>query len=403
MRRVVIVGAGLAGLRSAEALRRGGFDGELILVGDEGRRPYDRPPLSKAFLAGERDDETLELARDWDGLGLDARLGAAAVSFDVERRIVRLDDGDEVAGDGIVVATGCQARNLTGQPASVTTLRTVADARRLRDRMESARSLAVIGGGFIGAEVAATARQRGLAVTIIEMASHLLARALGPELGGVVGQIHRSHGVDVMTGSALVEMTEVEGGATRLTVEGPDGARRDLTADIVVVGVGARPTTDWLEGSGLTIDDGVVTDATLMAAPGVVAAGDVARYPSQRIGRSVRVEHWTHAAESGLAAGARLLATDESAAVYDPVPYVWSDQFDDTVMIAGWPSPDGAVEILVGDAEAGRFLAVIHAPGGPEADVVGFAALNMAPALTRARLALAEPMTLSEARDRFAS
>ena len=274
---VVIVGASLAGIRCAEALRRQGFDGRLVLVGDEPHRPYDRPPLSKEVLRGERAPEQLALVKpeSFDALRLELHLGQRATALDLAARRVRLESGAELAYDGLVIATGARARALPGAPplAGIHVLRTLDDALAIRAELEARPRVAVVGAGFIGAEVAATCRQRGLDVTLIEALPHPMARVLNREVGMLCAAAHRDAGVDVRLG---VGVQALEGGARVERVRLKDGSA--VAADLVVVGIGAIPETHWLETSGLALGDGVLCDASLAAAPDVVAAGDVARW-----------------------------------------------------------------------------------------------------------------------------
>ncbi|MXZ30211.1 MAG: oxidoreductase, partial [Acidimicrobiia bacterium] len=335
MKSVIVVGASLAGMRAAESLRREGFDGAITVVGDETDAPYDRPPLSKQVLAGEWATERIALydAASLADLRLTWRLGARAVSFEAASRTVTLADGERLAADGVVIATGARPRTLRGAEglAGVYTLRTLADSLAVRAEFDAGpQRVVVVGAGFIGAEVAATARRRGLDVTMVEMAETPLERVLGAEMGRVCAEVHADHGVDLRTGVGVESITGA-GRAEQVVLS--DGAR--LEADVVVVGVGVVPNTDWLASSGLEIDDGVVCDETCLAAPGVVAAGDVARWPNRLFGESMRVEHWDNAVEQGMAAARRLLAAGGATEPFAPVPWFWSDQYDRKIQLAG--------------------------------------------------------------------
>ena len=370
MKSVTIVGASLAGMRAAESLRREGFDGTVTVVGDETDAPYDRPPLSKQVLAGEWEPERIALydTDALDDLRLTWRLGARAVAFDAASRTVTLEGGERLGADGVVIATGARTRTLRGSEhlAGVYTLRTLADSLAIRAEFEAMpRRVVVVGAGFIGAEVAATARGRGLGVTMVEMAETPLERVLGAELGRVCADVHRDHGVDLRLGVGVAEIT----GADRVErVVLSDGTRLD--ADVVVVGVGVIPNTEWLEGSGLEIDNGVVCDETCLAAPGVVAAGDVARWPNRLFGQSMRVEHWDNAIDQGMAAARRLLA-GEAAEPFAPVPWFWSDQYDRKIQLAGRSGSDDEVVIVTGSLEERRFAA-IYGRAGRIVAVLGF-------------------------------
>lgn len=347
MRRILIIGASAAGLAAAETLRREGFDGTLTLVGDEPDAPYDRPPLSKQILSGEWSPRRLPLraSADLDALGLDLRLGVAATGLDLAEPAVRLADGSAVPYDGLIVATGVRPRRLPGQGAHV--LRTLNDALALRDRLGPGRRLAVVGAGFLGAEVAAVARGLGCEVTLLEPAPVPLAHTLGEQVGRMLSQVHLDHGVDLRTG---VTVTEANGGRVRLA----DGEL--VEADEVLVAIGSLPNTEWLEGSGLTVADGLVCDAYSAAAPGVYAAGDVARWHNPLFGTSMRIEHRTNAAEQGMAA-ARNLLHPEARKPFAPVPYFWSDQYDMKIQAYGHLRGHDGIAVVEGDLNKRRFLA----------------------------------------------
>ena len=260
---IAVVGASLAGLRALQALRRAGFSGRLVAVGEESEPPYDRPPLSKDVLAGKWDAERTRLLRPEDeSLGVDWRLGRRAEALELAARQLRLADGERLGFDGLVIATGTFARRLPNTPAlvGIHVLRTLGDCLALRAALDASPRVVVIGGGFIGLEVAATCRGRGLSVTVIESLAAPLERGLGARLGAYVGEIHRDHGVDLLLGARVARLV----GAGRVeAVELADGTR--VPADVVVVGIGAAPATQWLEGSGLELADGVVCDAACRA------------------------------------------------------------------------------------------------------------------------------------------
>jgi NADPH-dependent 2,4-dienoyl-CoA reductase/sulfur reductase-like enzyme len=356
LRTIVIVGASLAGLRAAETLRHEGYDGRLVMLGDERHLPYDRPPLSKELLAGEWEPEQIALRKQpYDDLDLDLRLGRRATGLDVAARAVTIDGDEQLEFDGLVIATGARPRTLPGTPPldGIFVLRTLDDCLAIRARLEQRPRVVVIGAGFIGSEVAATCRRRGLDVTVLEMLPVPMARAVGPVIGDVCGQLHRDHGVDLRCG---VTVAGFEGNERVERVLLADGTAID--ADLVVVGVGVVPATDWLEGSGLTLDNGVVCDETCLAAPGIVAAGDVARWPNPLFdGESMRVEHWTNATEQGVAAARRLLA-DDTGAAFAPVPFVWSDQYDVKIQVVGCIHPDDEVVVADGSFAERRFVAL---------------------------------------------
>jgi 3-phenylpropionate/trans-cinnamate dioxygenase ferredoxin reductase component len=373
---IVVVGASLAGLRAAEELRAQGFSGRLTLVGDEPHLPYDRPPLSKQVLAGDWDTDRIALAvghdHGLDGLGIDWRLGTRATELDLDNREVTLAGGPPVPYDGLIVATGATPRELpgTGTLAGVHTLRTLDDSLAIRAAVDAGvRRMVVVGAGFIGSEVAATCRTRGCDVTILEALPVPLGRALGDEMGAVMGELHRDHGVDLRLGTGVAGFEGDGGRVARVRLA--DGAA--VEADLVVVGIGVAPNTAWLEGSGVALDDGVVCDASTLAAPGVVAAGDVARWPSRRFGELMRVEHWDNAILMGEHAARRLLAEpafssgtaaagsgagERGPGAYDPVPWFWSDQYDRKIQLAGRSSGADEVVVVDGSTDERRFVAL---------------------------------------------
>jgi NADPH-dependent 2,4-dienoyl-CoA reductase/sulfur reductase-like enzyme len=357
LRRIAIVGASLAGLRAAEALRRSGYDGALALIGAESHLPYDRPPLSKEILQGKWEPERTALRKPgtWDDLALDLRLGRRATALDTRAREVALDSGERIAFDGLVIATGASPRSLRGAAAlaGVHVLRTLDDSLAIRAALEKRPRVAVVGAGFIGAEVAASCRARGLEVSVIEALPVPLARGLGARMGEVCAALHRDYGVDLRCG---VGVAGLEGAERVERVRLSDGSA--VPADLVVVGIGVAPETGWLSGSGLALDDGVVCDSTCAAAPGVVAAGDVARWWNPLFEERMRVEHWTNAVEQGAAAAEALLAGPERAAAFAPVPYFWSDQYDVKIQFAGHARGDDDVRVVHGSLEERRFVAL---------------------------------------------
>lgn len=392
--RIVIVGASLAGFRAAEELRSLGHDGVITLIGDEPHRPYDRPPLSKQVLAGKRPPEAtaLDVATGTiDDLHLDWRLGRAASGLDLSAREVALDGDERVAFDCLVIATGASPRRLpdTEHLAGVHTLRTLDDCLAIRAVLDtSPQRVAVVGAGFIGAEVAATCRGLDIDVTLIEALPVPLERALGAEMGMVMADVHRDHGVDVRLG---VGVDTMEGGERVERVRLSDGTVLDV--DLVVVGVGVAPNTDWLEGSGLTIDNGVVCDAACLAAPGVVAAGDVARWPNGRFGEVMRVEHWDNAIEMGAHAARTLVAEPGRAEPFAPIPWFWSDQYDRKVQLAGRSGSGDLVEVVSGSIEERRFVA-FYGRGGR---VVGVLGMNQPAKVMRWRSLIEDGATWDDA------
>ena len=369
--RIVIVGASLAGARAAQNLRRQGHDGSLVIIGAESHLPYDRPPLSKQMLTTDMDPADLALnpADTYDEIGAEMMLGAAATGLDLGARSVTVGE-ESVPFDGLIIATGARARNLPGAEdlAGVHTLRTVDDALAIRADLVAGSRVVVVGAGFIGSEVAAAASVRGCSTTVVEAAPAPLVRGLGAEMGMACGALHAMHGVELRLGQGVAALH----GTDRVeAVELTDGTRLD--ADVVVVGIGVSPNTGWLEGSGLTIDNGVVCDGTMNAGqPGIYAVGDVVRAPNSWIGpEPVRVEHWTAATEQAMLVAANLLDPDNASA-YDSVPFVWSDQYDDRIQIAGHPSADDDVEVLVGSLDDRSFVAGYRRDG----QLAGVMALN---------------------------
>ncbi|WP_189951731.1 NAD(P)/FAD-dependent oxidoreductase [Streptomyces alanosinicus] len=345
MSSVTIVGASLSGLYAARELRAQGFDGRLVIVGEEPHRPYDRPPLSKDFLTGRAGEEQLALTDAEDVAGLDAEwlLGVRARGLDTRGRAVLLDNGRTVVTDGVVIATGATARRLPGESlAGVHTLRTLDDARALRaDLVRGARRVVVIGGGFIGAETASSCAGLGHAVTVVEAAPLPLLPQLGPEMAAVCAALHRRRGVELITGTGV---TGLHGTATVTRVSLTDG--RTLPADTVIVGIGASPATSWLAGSTLALQDGVLCDdGCVTALPQVVAVGDVAR-----VGGS-RAEHWTSATEQPRVAVTNLLAGRTLATVRS-MPYFWSDQYGSRIQFAGRHREGDAVQLTEGECGA---------------------------------------------------
>lgn len=388
---VVVVGAALAGLRAAEELRVAGYGGRLVMVGAEPHRPYNRPPLSKELLAGAWEPEQTALRTPPDDvLDLDWRLGCRAAALDLDERAVILGHGERVTYTSAVLATGSIPRTLPDTPplAGIHVLRTLDDCLALRAELDHSPRIVVVGAGFIGAEVAATCRGRGLDVTVLEALPSPMVRGLGPLLGDALGALHRDHGVDLRLRTSVAGF---EGHERVERVLLGDGTT--IPADVVVVGIGVRPATDWLEGSGLTLEDGVVCDDTCLAAPGVVAAGDLARWPNPLFdGESMRLEHWTNAAEQGVYAGRRLLAGDDLAP-FAPVPFVWSDQYDVKIQVAGRFRADDQIEIVDGSIDERRFVAAV----GRNGRLVGAVAFNRPRVLMQYRRLIAERGSFDDA------
>ncbi len=396
--RLVIVGASLAGLRAAQAARKAGFDGELVMVGEERHLPYTRPPLSKELLAGEQDTERVHFP--CDTLEAEWRLGVPAASLDRGRRRVVLADGDEVSYDRLIVATGSRPRRWPGAGGEldgVHVLRNLEDALALRAAFAGRPRVAIVGAGFIGCEVAQTARKAGLEVTLIDLAATPML-PLGPELGEWCAELHRENGVDLRLATGV---TALVGGSDHVEgIELADGER--VSADVVVIGLGAVPNTEWLASSGLRADPGLACDATLSAAddPDILGAGDIVAWPHPLAdGDVVRIEHWTVAAEQGQLAGRNALAPADERKPYDTPPYFWSDQYDKKIQSIGFPGRADRLEQLESTPERSR---MVYA-GERDGRVVGVIAINAARRLGAYRMALEDPPAFEELRAKIAA
>ena len=356
---LVVVGASLAGLRAVEAARKGGFAGAITLIGAEPYLPYDRPPLSKAFLdppssaqpAGPffRTEQALR-----DELGVDLILGQPATALDAERREIAVGDR-HVRYDSVVIATGSSPRMIegTGDLGGVYPLRTLDDALAVRAALDNGARTVVIGAGFIGSEVASAARKRGLDVSVIEALPTPLVRATGEAMGHAIAALHERNGTALRCGAGVAAL-EGSGKAERVLLA--DGTA--IGADLVVVGIGVSPNTDWLRGSGLELDNGIVCDETLWTGvPGVYAAGDVANWCNPMFGERQRMENWTAAAEKG-AAAARNALDPEHARAYSTVPYFWSDWYDARIQFVGTPDADEVRLVDRNPDYSGRWVAL---------------------------------------------
>ena len=384
IRRVTIVGASLAGLRAAETLRRHGYDGALTLIGDERHRPYDRPPLSKQLLLGTwTPEQTFFRQKDgYEPLALDLRLGVPATSLDLRGRRVTLADGTWADYDRLIIATGARVRTLPGiaPRPGLLVLRTLDDAVALREALTTATRVAVVGMGFIGLEVAAACRSRGVGVVAIESLPVPLAPIVGPTLGETLLAMHADHGVEVRTG---VTVTGIYGEPRVAGVALSDGSRVD--ADVVVVGIGVVPNTQWLESSGLLLDNGVVCNGSGEAAPGVYAAGDVARMANVWYGEAPRIEHWTNAVEQGVHVAEQMLGSADAAPSFSSVPYFWSDQYDRKIQFVGRARPHDEM-VVVDGSTAERRLTALYRRGDR---VVACLTVNQPRALIKYRKLLA--------------
>jgi 3-phenylpropionate/trans-cinnamate dioxygenase ferredoxin reductase component len=420
-RRIAVVGASLAGLESAKELRRAGFGGELVIIGRERHLPYDRPPLSKELLDGRFGPQQVMLPTD-EAVDVEWRLGCTATGLDVRQRTLTIDGGAPEPFDGIILATGAEARRPRfpgegggklhggelnggelnggelnggkldgGELDGIHVLRTLDDALALeRDLSAAPGRVLVVGAGFIGAEVTSTCRSRGLDVTVVEGLSAPLEGTLGHPVGQVLSQLQRDHGVDLRLGTSVVDVH----GARRVeAVQLSDGGR--VRADVLVLAIGVTPATGWLEHSGLTIDRGVLCDETCLAAPGIVAAGDVARWPNRRFAEVRRVEHWDNAIRQGRHAARRLLAGDDPAgwAPYDPVPWFWSDQFGSKLQLVGSARGFDELKIVSGSLESRRFVGLYRR----DDMLIGAVSVNSAKAFLRYRTLIERRATWSQA------
>jgi 3-phenylpropionate/trans-cinnamate dioxygenase ferredoxin reductase subunit len=377
--RVVIVGASLAGLRAAQAVRSARHAGALVVVGDEAHLPYTRPPLSKQLLAGEQEHADCAFPGA-DAVDCEWRLGAAATGLDREGKVLALADGSSVAYDRLIVATGARARTWPDQVDGVHTLRGVEDALALRAALDAKPSrVAIVGAGFVGCEVAATARRAGVPVTLIDVAPQPLL-PLGPELGARAAALHREHGVDLRLGEGV---TAVD--AAGVTLAGGDR----VDAEVVLVALGAIPNTEWLRDSRLLLDarGGIVCDGTLTSVTDddILAAGDVVSWPHPlAAGDVVRVEHWTVAAEHGALAGRNAIANAADRSAHVAPPYFWSDQYDVKIQAVGFPARAATLEIV--DEDGPRLIAEARDASGR---LVGAIAFNNAKKLAAYRRQLA--------------
>jgi len=354
---VVIVGASVAGIRTAQALRMQGFDGDITIIGEEAHLPYDKPPLSKDWLTGETPGP-LVTEEQLAALAVDLRLGVRATSLDPRGRVVQTSAGHSVAYTTLVIATGLTPRMLPGvvPPAGVHTIRTADDAVALREALLKRATAVVIGAGFIGAEFASAARRHGCGVSVVEPQPTPMAHLLGDRVGAALAELHARNGVHLHTGVTFDRFKTTPDGRVRAVVLG-DG--RVLAADVVVVGIGASPATRWLESSGVPLSDGVECDDQLRVHgyPDIFAAGDVARWPHALYGHSLRIEHWSNANEHAAVVAAAVVGNPVPA---PQVPYVWSDQYGHRIQIIGRPSL-GELVSMTGTAE--EHLVGVYADG----------------------------------------
>ncbi|MFJ3952706.1 NAD(P)/FAD-dependent oxidoreductase [Streptomyces libani] len=445
-RPIAVVGASAAGLAAAEALRRGGWRGPLTLIGDEPHLPYDRPPLSKQLLHGawEPDRLLLRTEEQLAPLGLDLRLGTRATGLDVATSTLTLDGGERLACAGVIIATGVTARTLPGADriAGVHTLRTLDEALALRGRLGTpGRRLVIVGNGVLGCEAAAVARELGHEVTLVGIEETPMAAAVGTEVGELLAEEHRARGVRLLTGAVggfetapadpdgsdpQVTAVRLASGGTPasegvasggppgsggVAARGGGGSR--LPADLVLLAIGSRPAVEWLADPALDTTDGLRCDAYCAAAPGIYAAGDVARWDHPVHGRPLRFEHRMNATEQGMAAARNLLAELATTAAatgavedtpaperrpFAPVPYFWSDQYDLKLQAYGLTAGADRVEATVLDRAEQRVLALY----GRDGHAVGVLAAGLPPRRIRAlRAVIATPLPWEEARERI--
>lgn len=374
---VLVVGASAAGLATAEALRRKGYQGRLTILGAETHLPYDRPPLSKQVLSGSWLPERTQLRTQEVLTALDAEfvLGDAAVGLDVAERTVHTESGRSLRADAVVVATGATPRKLPGQAdlAGVHVLCTLDDVLALRADLLVSSRLVVVGDGVLGAEIAATARGMGLDVTMAGPQAAPMASQVGALVSASLGELHTERGVKLRLGTGVSGLSGVDGRVTGVRLETDEA----LPADVVVVAVGAIPSTDWLAGSGLRVDNGLVCDSRCRAAEGIYAVGDVARWHHEKLGTLLRLENRTNATEQAMAVAADIRGAEQP---YHPVPYFWSDQFDAKLQIHGVLPADAEVTIVDGEHAGRRFVAQFSRNGR----VTGVLGWNM-PKQTRQR------------------
>jgi 3-phenylpropionate/trans-cinnamate dioxygenase ferredoxin reductase subunit len=390
--RLVVVGASLAGMRAAQAARTNGFDGELTVIGAETHPPYTRPPLSKLLLAGEQEATDVDLRSG--ELDVQWRLGVTATALDRDAHVVRLGDGGEVPYDRVIVATGCRARRwpvgevAVHDLAGVHTLRGLDDALALRAELEPTRRLTIVGAGFVGCEVAATARARGIEVTLIDVAPTPMG-PLGPELGARCAELHRAHGVELRLGAAV---SEIHGAGGRVDAVTAGGERIDT--DVLLIALGSELNDDWLHDSGLALGGGLHCDETLTSTsdPDVLGAGDIVSWPQPLLGgERARVEHWTVAAEHGRLAGANALLDPAARRAHGAAPYFWSDQYDMKIQAVGFPALAETLQVLESTADGDRSVAA----GERDGRLIGVIGVNAAARLAWYRRRLTPEATLA--------
>jgi NADPH-dependent 2,4-dienoyl-CoA reductase/sulfur reductase-like enzyme len=386
---VIIIGASIAGVGAATELRECGYDGGITLIDAQAHLPYDRPALSKSFLIGESKYETVRFhdEDEYRKLDIDLRLGIAVTRVDGQKRTVVLDNGETLNGSHLIIATGARARPFPDAPEGVLTIRELSDALSLKNALETARHIAVIGGGFIGAEVASSARKLGLAATIYEADALPFIRILGQDVAQRLATLHRSAGVTLKTGVRVKGVWKTQGEPFQVSLS--DGATD--TADIVVAGLGALPNAEFLAGSGIEVADGILCDSFgRTSCPNVYAAGDVANWSGAQGVRGKRDEHWTSAREQ-----ARIVAHHIADHVYarwdEYVPYFWSDMHGKRIQALGCPQHADECRFVHDDPEKGAFLAEYRCKGV----LVGVAGCNAAVKLMKYRQVLLDNTSLA--------
>ncbi|MHA6969437.1 NAD(P)/FAD-dependent oxidoreductase (plasmid) [Glutamicibacter bergerei] len=393
----VIVGSSIGGVRTAQSLRLEGYEGRIVLVGEETELPYDKPPLSKSFLASTATEASICLLNQQQAqeLGIELQLGHAATGVDITGNLLQLQGQEALHFDNLVVATGSSARSSPwGDRPGIHVLRTLDDGRSLRGNLAKGGQLAVIGAGFIGAEAAATARMLGLQVTIVDPLPIPMSRIFNSEVGQWFGDLHRSNGVTTIFGTGVEAIDGEQGSFTLRLTNG-----QNLEAATVLVGIGAVPNDTWLESSGLLVDNGLVLDeyCRTVDAPHIYGVGDVARWRHQKHGEDIRIEHWTNAVEQA-ACVAYNITHPENPRAYTPVEYVWSDQHDWKIQVVGRVGGN-AEQDIIGDPEVnGRFAALYTVDG---TNLSGAAIVNWPKALLACRRGMGTGITVQELREKL--
>ena len=393
----VIVGSSIGGVRAAQALRLEGYAGEIILVGEETELPYDKPPLSKSVLAGTAEESSIGLLtrEEADEARIQLLLGRRATGVDIATSLLQLEGHEPVRFDNLIIATGASARpSPWGQRPGIHVLRTLEDARKLREDLLAGGHLAVIGAGFIGAEAAATARSLGLDVTVIDPVPVPMSRIFNPEIGHWFGDLHRSNGINTIFGTGV---ESVDGDRGSFVLQLTNGTR--IEASAVLVGIGAVPNDSWLASSGLLVDNGVVLDEYCRAvdSPNIYAVGDVARWHHLGHGEEIRIEHWTNAVEQASCVAHNITHPQEPRA-YTPTEYVWSDQHDWKIQVVGRVGGE-CEHIVIGHPEIhGKFAALYTVDGH---SLRGAAIVNWPKALVACRRGMAAGITVQELRDKL--